>query len=196
MVIRRLLSLSLAAFLLLAPAAWAAPAPKDTPEAAKEGSRRVPIEVLKFQFEDETGKTADFQVKVGGAIQITNAKSGLFYRMTAIKDKEGKAEVRLLQYTDATRETLLAEEAITTQVGADFQASGISPFRVKMVGSEIQLAKLVPATQVPEWIACCIFCGDWYICCEVEVYEPGWAACCGIGMCGMGCVICEVMYEQ
>lgn len=200
MATRQLTSLLLIACLLLAPAAWAAPA-KETADATKvtpvqeEKAKRVPMEVLTFQFEDSEGNVADFQVKDGGAIRITDAKAGLYYRLQANKDKEGRANLRLLQYADAERTQLLAEDALLLDANGNFQSSGIAPFRIKMTGTKTEMAKLVPLKDQPDnYIECCIYCGGWALCCDVEVFEPGWGACCSIGMCGVGCTICEVAY--
>jgi len=188
MVNRRTLSLILAVSLVFAPLAWA-------DGTARKSERRVPVQVLKFQFQDENGKVANFNVNDGGTIQITNAQSGLFYRFSAKLQKDGKAEVRLIQYGEAERLSVLAEDQLVFQPGDDFQANSLAPFQIKMTGSMTQMAKLVPVGDVNSAIGCCIGCGGWGLCCEVAVYEPGWMACCYIEMCGWGCEVCEAMYE-
>ena len=193
--LRVTLSLGLAVSLLVGPAAlMASPAASGLPVVKGEAQDRKPVEVLVFQFEDEEGQLADFQVAVGGFVNVTHADRDLHYRLLASKDRSGRAEVRVVQFADSSREKELGQESLVLDADGLRLGSSIAPFRIGFKGTKTQLAKMVD--RMSEAIACCISCGGWTVCCGVAVNEPGWVACCSVEMCGWGCAVCEALLEQ
>lgn len=183
---KRILSAFCALSLLAAPVAWAAPAKGDPISEEKK-----PIQVVQGIFEDESGQTVRFQVADGGAVRIKNERQGLYYRLSArILDKE-RAEFRLQHFLDPDLTLPAGDETFVGQAG-DLLTSAIAPFKLTPTGIKTALATKAksPISDQPNYTWCCIWCGDWVICCEIWVYS-GWL-CCTIDTACFTCTICEI----
>lgn len=155
-----------------------------------EAKDRIPIEVVEAVFENEDGETVEFKVADGGSVIIKNAKLELYFRLNAqILDKE-RVEFRLQHYADAELDYLGGEEVF--EVGFNEQLrSAVAPFKITVTGTSTALATPAdgPLPDNPQYTECCIWCGEWIICCGVHLFAG--YICCTIYTACFTCTVCE-----
>lgn len=169
----------------------------------KPGKPSVPVQVIDGVFANEKGETTRFQITPGGVVKIKNAKLNLSYKLHAGVLVDGKVELRLQQFFDQEQTGLMGEEVIQSRLDGQFQKSSGAPFSVALTGTSTRQAKVkihqraklaVEDDGGDNFIACCVSCGDWTICCGVELgYDYDWI-CCTIYSC-IECTVCEIWVD-
>jgi len=166
----------------------------DLSGAAPQKPRSKPVKMFVGTFVNPAGQVHQIKVRDGGFLRIKNSHDGLFYRLYVRTGEDGTAEVTLKQYRDAENTVEIAEDAMNVPLDSKFKSSWLASFQFAFHSERMALAKFRSGSPLEKSIECCIDCGDgWEVCCGVEVYEPGWIACCSIDTWCAWCDVCEWM---
>jgi hypothetical protein len=165
--------------------------------------RSRPVKLLTGTFVNPEGKVHRIEVVDGGNINIKNVQQGLYYRLSAKLREDGTAEVKVQQYADAKYSAVINEERMNVPLNSVAKSFSKAPFGITLDGERKARADYRPGLpptltkEEPVGGACCIDCGDgWEVCCGVEIFEPGWIACCSIDTDCASCAVCAWWLEE